>query len=567
MADAHDAQMAQEEEDQLLGVDEGEHQEVNQPRGLVSDASQGARTHSHGAPGQSPHAGPSTHAAARNDAIQPMQELMAVMRDGMAEMFNTLSAQLTSALAPLQRFLPANVHVQGADEGPVQPVPEMTAADGLGDEVQMHVDVLQAQHDLAGAQDAMAELQRRQAAEMAALLARQQQAQNVPITRLETAQRTLNVGAETQTTPHMQRTTGAAPHVTPPRTVHVTNTTGDAQHNTPASDLRHFKPPAITKYGDKARAEHRDAADFLDDLKNWIELSFGVSVNDSQLTQGKLAMMTGMHTEGKVRAGWRGVEMRWRHELGLGENDPIPRTWHEIRLAFHELVGQPAMTRQDAFDTLIELGITQGNKTMVQYYTEFHGALMWCPDAFQADAVVALFVRGLADPYKAACSQDPVTLKPYPTLAQVYDKAKGMEKARKNQHSNQHRQTPPVSHAVQVKRPANQGNTSTSAPQAKKPKPAPAPPAGTRWCNICTRYGVYVVYNDDTHNVHNCPHSWKNPQSPNYDPSKVGGPSGSAGGSGGGRGGNGGRGGGAGSSGGGGRVFGGRSAGGRGGRG
>jgi hypothetical protein len=155
---------------------------------------------------------------------------------------------------------------------------------------------------------------------------------------------------------------------------------------------------------------------------------------------------------------------------------------------------------------------------------------MWCHDAMHPDAVVSLFVRGLSEPYKSACSQDPVTLKPYPNLALVYEKAKGMEKSRKQQH----KQTPPVSSAVQTAKRTGNTHTNTSPQASKKPKLTTTQGAGNggrdrQWCWYCEDAGFpRVRFDQANHGKYTCknsPHYGKKPGDA--------GPSGSGGGAGG----------------------------------
>jgi hypothetical protein len=427
--------------------------------------------------------------AARQQAIPPMQ-LLQTMQQTMQAMQE--HARLTAEmLATLQRqhaqphVLPAP-RMQGELE---EPTPLVNAA-----VMEQQLAVLEAEAAVAAAEDALENMRRRHAAALATLQAQQQTLMNTPIEALATAQTALRVGDQAVAHTHVP----VAP---------------TAQQSEPK-----FKPPTVKPYGDKSREENRDAADFLDDLQHWIELSLNAPVT-SQIAERKLVMLTSMHTEGKVRKGWRAVEMKWRHELGLDAEAPITRTWQQIRVAFHDLVGQPVMTRQDALDALIEgTGITQGTKSVVQYYTDFNSILMWCPDAFKADAVVTMFVRGLAEPYKSACSQDPVTLKPYTTLALVYEKAKGLEKARK------HKQQAHVQPALQVTKRPNP--TSTASPTKKVKLDAVST---TNNCRFCLAKGVKVPFSKDHLQV--CPH--RPPKGDGAGPSGGAGPGSNAGGGGG----------------------------------
>lgn len=227
--------------------------------------------------------------------------------------------------------------------------------------------------------------------------------------------------------------------------------------------LKSMKLPPVKHYDDKSLQQGRDATTFLDDLRTYIECA-DLSL-DSQEIEQRLPALVRLHIDGQVRVAWQAVESKWRQEMNLSPIAPIRKSWEDICTAFRDIVGQPAVTRQDALDILLVKGVYQRkDQDVVGYFTTFNQHLMWCTGALQPEAAVTLFVKGLREPLKAQCKVDPVTQKPYPTLSEVYLRAKNIQKSLQLSPNTQ------PSHVSQPPHVQKRGSDAKPSSGSKKPK-------------------------------------------------------------------------------------------------
>ena len=402
-------------------------------------------------PPNEPHA---EHENVQDIIAAAMQGMQRSMGDVLARtVADAMQATMTLLLSRLIRVPNTVPHMQGELEEPGHATPENRPQEEQTPEQQL----LDLEHQRARTHTERARLERDHEIQRTELQLRQQRELNENVNTTAELDDQINVGEQ-------PRQPSAA----------------DATHATTQS-LKAFKPPAVKPYDDKSLAEQRDAVCFLDDLKSWLDLS-GYAL-DAQAIKAKLVSLIAINTQGQVRKGWRSVEMKWRQDLGIGTDAPLIKSWDECCTAFCEIVGQPAMTRQDALDKLLVEGVYQNTQSVVQYYTTFNSTLLWCAGSLQPETVVTLFVKGLREPFKSHCRIDPVTQEPYLTLSAVYKRAQQLEK-------NKRTPTESTAASQEMKK-----RTAGSTPNAKPTKQAktsggPSTPFPCRYCKEPMAQGI-----------------------------------------------------------------------------